>query len=303
MKSHYFLPHLNPAKPGHYRRSFLLNFKALFTYSVFLLTLFLTITLTRHQLPGVLGFASNITFNDLLSETNKERVVNNLNALTVNEKLNQAAAAKAAYMFKYNFWAHVAPDGTEPWYFFTRAGYDYRFAGENLARDFGNSTDVVQAWMDSPSHRENLLSPNYTEIGFAVVNGNLDGLETTLVVQLFGKPLQSNQLAATPPEAAKTEQVVTENVKTPQLSIVPLELPSASQVLPSGEVLPAINVFNASKSITLALGAFLTLLFALDGYLAWRWRILRLSGNTVAHLAILILAVVGIWYTNVGVIV
>jgi len=299
MKSHYFLPHPDPSKHGHHRRSLFLSYKALFTYSIFLLALLLTTTLARHQLPGILGFASNITFNDLLLETNKERLASGLNSLTVSEKLNQAALAKANYMFKYDFWAHVAPDGTEPWYFFTEAGYDYRFAGENLARDFGNSKDVVEAWLDSPSHRENLLSSNYTDIGFAVVNGNLDGLETTLVVQLFGKPIQSNQLAATPPEAAKTEQAV----NTPQLLITPAKSWPLPQTVMSGEVLPAINVFNASRGVTLSLGAFLTLLFALDGYLAWRWRILRLSGNTVAHLAILILAIVGIWYTNVGVIV
>jgi len=303
MKSHYFLPHLNPAKHGHHRRPLLISYKALVTYASFLVVLFLTTTLTRHSLPGVLGFASNITFNDLFSATNKERVGHNLNALTVNETLNKAAEAKAAYMFKYNFWAHVAPDGTEPWYFFTEAGYDYRFAGENLARDFGNSDDVVQAWMDSPSHRENLLSPNYTDIGFAIVNGNLAGLESTLVVQLFGTPLQSHSVATTPTVAVKTERVVTENVTTPQLSLTPLHVLPTPQVVGNGEVLPAINIFNASRGITAVLGAFLTLLFTLDGFLAWRWRILRLSGNTVAHLAILILAVVGIWYTNVGVIV
>ena len=59
--------------------------------------------------------------------------------------------------------------------FIEQEGYQYIYAGENLAVDFSESSEVIEAWFDSPSHRENLLSHNYSEIGFAVINGELKG--------------------------------------------------------------------------------------------------------------------------------
>jgi len=303
-----FLPHPHLYKHGHHRRAKLLHLPALASYLFFLLSLIFSISFTSIHLPGILGYATNINFDDLVKETNKRRVEQGLQPLAINSRLNAAAASKGAYMFTHNFWAHVAPDGTTPWYFFTNAGYEYRFAGENLARDFNDSNSVVEAWMDSPSHRENLLNPNYTDIGFAVVNGTLGGQETTLVVQLFGKPLSPNYLATVPSEAATAENA--RSVSQPageKLTVTPinnppaLENPAASS--PAGQILPAVNIFNASKGVTLALGLFMTLLLAIDGVYAIRHRILRLSGSTLAHLGLLALAMIGIWYTNVGAIV
>src|SRR5690606_22355375 len=65
-----------------------------------------------------------------------------------------------------------------------------------LARDFDTSQGVINGWLNSPSHRENMLTAGYKDIGIAVLNGVLDGHETTLVVQLFGTPVT---LAAAPP--------------------------------------------------------------------------------------------------------
>src|SRR5258708_28336998 len=99
-------------------------------------------------------------------------------------------------MFANQFWAHVAPDGTSPWQFFKNAGYQYYSAGENLARDFSNTSDMMAAWMASPTHRANIVNGRFREIGVAVVDGRLLGSDTTLVVQLFGTPLSGRpQLA------------------------------------------------------------------------------------------------------------
>ena len=46
----------------------------------------------------------------------------------------------------------------------------------------------MTAWMNSPTHRDNVLRKDFTEVGFAVVDGTLGGEQTTLVVQMFGKP-------------------------------------------------------------------------------------------------------------------
>jgi len=140
----------------------------------------------RTPFNKILGYAANISPSEVIRLTNEKRVQAGLSPLQENGSLSQAAQAKGADMLVKGYWAHVAPDGTQPWFFFANAGYKYRFAGENLARDFTNPNSTVDAWMASASHRENLLSPNYKEIGIGVVEGNLAGADTTIVVQFFG---------------------------------------------------------------------------------------------------------------------
>lgn len=193
-------------------------------------------------LPGglVLGFASNITASQTVEQTNAKRAELGLAPLQVNGSLNQAAIAKANHMFGNNYWAHIAPDGTTPWVFIKNAGYRYAVAGENLARDFDTTGAMVNAWMDSPTHRENIVNPKYTEIGIAVVNGTLEGIETTLVVQMFGQPTQAiaqtSQSAATTdtPAPRVTEPVVEPtSVPSPTLTLEPTTSPSPMVVAQS----------------------------------------------------------------------
>jgi len=154
-------------------------------------------------LPGgvVLGYASSISADQVVQMTNTERAKLGLGALSTNAALNQAATAKAAHMFQNDYWAHIAPDGTSPWTFIKNAGYRYTIAGENLARDFEDSGSMMTAWMNSPTHRENIVNAKFSQIGVAVVNGTLGGVETTLVVQMFGAP---PQVAAAPPQTSDT---------------------------------------------------------------------------------------------------
>lgn len=130
---------------------------------------------------------STITTNRIIELTNKERTNMGLSTLQHNETLDLAAQKKAADMLQNNYFAHNSPSGINPWYWFNEVGYNYTYAGENLAMNFVEAEDAVHAWMASPSHRDNILSVNYADIGIAVVVGKLDGQETTLVVQLFGK--------------------------------------------------------------------------------------------------------------------
>ncbi|HET7713532.1 MAG TPA: CAP domain-containing protein, partial [Patescibacteria group bacterium] len=150
----------------------------------------------------ILSFATSISQTEVINLTNEKRLAAGVGAVRQNSFLDQAAAKKAADMFQHDYWAHVSPSGTTPWYFFDLVGYKYIYAGENLARDFDSSSGVVTGWMNSPSHRDNMLSGNYTDIGVAVVNGILGGQETTLVVQLFGKP-QFVPVASTQPSGVR----------------------------------------------------------------------------------------------------
>lgn len=136
----------------------------------------------------VLGRQSDITISSLLEQTNLSRDQLRVPRLTLNEKLNQAAYLKARDMFARQYWAHNAPDGTQPWKWFGDVDYSYSEAGENLAKNFTSTNAVMTAWMNSPEHRANIVKNNYRDIGFAVVDGQIDGKPTSIVVALYGSP-------------------------------------------------------------------------------------------------------------------
>lgn len=143
------------------------------------------------QRRGVLAYATNVSKDDLLAATNLQRERNQSNDLTINSELSAAAQAKANDMTSRNYWSHNTPDGKEPWVFINATGYKYQKAGENLAYGFATSKDTITGWMNSPSHRENLLDKDFTEVGFGFANAsdfNNSGHET-IVVAMYGRPL------------------------------------------------------------------------------------------------------------------
>lgn len=142
-------------------------------------------TFTASVLPAV-----------LVALTNDDRSSAGLNQLTINPVLEDAARMKAEHMAENEYFAHVSPDGLDPWYWFYRAGYQFVDAGENLAVNFSDSNDVNQAWLDSPGHRANIMNGKFTEIGIAAAKGMYKGKKTIFVVQLFGTPMASTPVAA-----------------------------------------------------------------------------------------------------------
>jgi uncharacterized protein YkwD len=137
----------------------------------------------------ILGRTSDIQTSDLLVDTNNERIAQNLGELKLNDQLSQAAFLKAQDMFTHDYWAHTSPNGVEPWKWFGDTGYNYSVAGENLAKNYPTADATVEAWMNSASHRENILNGKYADVGFAVVDGTLEGRATTLVVAFYGAPV------------------------------------------------------------------------------------------------------------------
>jgi len=91
-------------------------------------------------------------------------------------------------MVKNGYFDHNSPEGFTPWHWFDEAGYNFIYAGENLAADFNSPRNIVQAWMDSPSHRQNILDNHFNETGLAVIQGNYNGHSSLFVVQMFGQP-------------------------------------------------------------------------------------------------------------------
>ena len=254
--------------------------------------------------PSVLGFASNISPEAVVSLTNQKRAEQGLAPLTVNSKLNEAAQRKAGDMFAFNYWSHVSPSGRSPWSFFQEVGYRYLYAGENLARDFMDSGAVVEAWMNSPTHRENIVNGSYKEIGLAVVNGTLNGVETTLVVQLFGAPLAGSQVAQKPatvkPTLAPTptlkpavqpvatqavqeevQPVAEEKIEEVQAPLARVALAQANEEVQSP---PLLSPFMLTKTIAIFLLGLILGALLLDIILVYQRKIIRLSGRNVAHL-------------------
>lgn len=158
----------------------------LMTVFIAYLTLFASILLP--QLYSIFGYSSTITVPEVLRQVNQQRKAAGLEPLKLNDALSAAAQAKARNMMENSYWSHNSPSGVEPWDFIDQAGYDYQKAGENLARNFSATPDMITAWLDSPTHRENLLGKDYEDTGIAVLQGEMDGVPTTLVVQMFANP-------------------------------------------------------------------------------------------------------------------
>lgn len=133
--------------------------------------------------------AAQVTKEEIISLVNQERENEGLVPLVENETLDQAASFKATDMIGNNYFAHTSPNGVDPWHWFEQANYPYKYAGENLAMDFSSASSVMKAWMKSPSHRENIMSPKYKEIGIAISSGIIEQKETLVAVQLFGTRL------------------------------------------------------------------------------------------------------------------
>lgn len=137
---------------------------------------------------SVLSGSADVSQEALLREANQARADHDLNELRLNDKLNKAAYLKAKDMFANQYWGHTSPSGVEPWKWLADVEYGYTRAGENLAKNFYTAEATTTAWMNSPEHRANILEPDYTEAGFAVATGELDGQTTTIVVALYGRP-------------------------------------------------------------------------------------------------------------------
>jgi uncharacterized protein YkwD len=124
----------------------------------------------------------------LVDMANSDRAEAKLSSLTINPKLVEVAQMKADDMASKSYFAHNTPDGKTPWYWFDKAGYKYKYAGENLAVNFVESEDVEKAWMASPTHKLNILGRNYTEVGIATSTGIYQGKQVIFVVVMFGRP-------------------------------------------------------------------------------------------------------------------
>lgn len=188
---HYFIPQEANNHRPHFIRHQALHFYSFLIITVKVLSLLLLFVIY----PTPAEF-STITSNRIIELTNQERQQAGLPVLRRSKLLDQSAKLKAQDMINYNYFAHNRPeDELTPWEWFKQVGYNYTFAGENLAMSFAEAEDAVRAWMESPTHRANIMNPNYREVGVAVLIGKINGQQTTLVVQHFGRSYLAPQPA------------------------------------------------------------------------------------------------------------
>ncbi len=260
---HFFLPHHT-----NNHRAKALHIDSLLCYVLLFAVFNFGIRIIHREFPSVLGYATDIRVDALLASANAQRVNLGLNSLKLNAALSQAAYEKAKDMFANDYWAHNSPQGKTPWSFIVNSGYRYTIAGENLAKNFETSGGVVSAWIASPTHRDNIVKPGYQDIGFAVVNGVLNGEETTLVVQMFGAG--GSPLAEKPP------------VKT----VIP-EVASAvvgSNVFSQSTFKPIFNIPTITRDIAFMFIGLIVGVLILDGIVVSRKKIVRVAGHNIAHI-------------------
>lgn len=168
--------------------------------------------------------------------TNKARAEEGYSPLSRNAALDEAARLKAEDMALNGYFAHWSPTGVSPWHWFNEAGYTYAHAGENLAVHFTDSSEVVEAWLNSPTHRANIMSGNYSEIGIGTAQGRFEGYDTVFVVQMFGTPALAAPVAASTSVEPAVEVKGQEEVTPVVEEVDVLETESSVAVTESGTV-------------------------------------------------------------------
>jgi len=132
-----------------------------------------------------------ITRATVLEAMNLYRAERNLPALRGDQRLDLAAEDRMRDMEEIGYWSHESPEGRSPFFWLALRGYRFGFAGENLAKGFETAEVLVDSWMESKGHRENIMSANYADCGIAIIEGSTTGKASgKSIVVLFGALLE-----------------------------------------------------------------------------------------------------------------
>jgi uncharacterized protein YkwD len=207
--------------------------------------LILTFSIALHTQPAsgvikksdVLSYSTSMSGSELLANSNTQREANGAADLALNNQLTSAAQTKANDMVARDYWSHTTPDGRQPWAFMTDTGYQYTTAGENLAYGFANSADTITGWMNSPPHRQNLLSTAFKDVGFGFANSAnfVNNGQQTVVVAMYGAQTNSKPAAAPAPttQAVTTPPPAQANSSNPAATAQPTSSPTPTQTPPA----------------------------------------------------------------------
>lgn len=230
----YIIPHVHN---GHW--PYLLRHHHLAKVSALLIALKVFALVIVAITPNT-AYLSTITTSRIVQLANEERSKIGAAPLAVNARLSEAAQQKGKDMLVNQYFAHISPSGVTPWFWMKQAGYSYSIAGENLAVDFLDAEDVITAWFNSPSHKANMLSREYTETGVAIVSGQFQGGESMIVVHMFGLPLSvAAPSPVSPPTPSPTiAPTVAAAVTTPLVTPHPTSTPAATPTTETTNAMP-----------------------------------------------------------------
>lgn len=186
----------------------------------------------------------------LVDLTNEHRIENSEKPLSVNPTLQVAALMKAKDMAANQYFAHTSPTGVTPWQWFTKAGYRFTYAGENLAINFTESSDVEKAWIASPAHHANLISDKFTETGIATYDGMYQGRPTTFVVQLFGtQPFSATKSVTKTTSVPTTPSSEKVAVATPEVKGASIAVAQEASTEPAPVLIVNEPTFSVAKNV------------------------------------------------------
>ena len=150
----------------------------------------IVIALVAGSFGFLLGANSEVAIapeeQEMLDLVNEERMRESLAPVTWCPALARSATAHSQDMAAENYFEHQSLDGREVWDRAKAEGYDYQTVGENIAVGQRDVAEVMQGWMDSPGHRENIMKPDYTHLGSGVATGDFKGQQSIYWTQNFG---------------------------------------------------------------------------------------------------------------------
>ena len=232
-------------------------------------------------------YTAEVLQGAIASLSNAEREKAGLSELIEDPLLNEAATLKAQDMAKNGYFAHTSPAGVTPWHWFNEVGYEYEYAGENLALHFTESEAVVAGWVGSPTHYENIIKKQYTHMGTGIAKGMYDGVESVFVVQVYARPLA----IAVPVEKEVAAAVITEKVEEKE----EIRQPEQERVSAAGSELAALEQGEDGVVLGAAESPLVGNAYFSSPQEIWNWLIA--SPHKIAYMLLVgLLALAGIAY-------
>jgi hypothetical protein len=187
---HHFIPH-----KVNTHHAPVLHRKRHITYSLFAIAIKLLVVFIAILIPlevFVTPDALDAQRAAIIEETNKIRIKLGEEALDQNVQLHDSASLKAMDMKQFSYFGHESPSGDRVGDIVKMSGYEFLYAGENLAIGYGTADHVVEAWRKSATHYANLVYPFFVDIGIGASVGVKDGVPVPYFVQHFGTPKSAN---------------------------------------------------------------------------------------------------------------
>ena len=182
----FFIPHADNNYHPH-----LLHTKRAVLYSSFFFVTKILVIGTALLLPTAVFVSPDILAKEqqqLVALTNAVRSANGVPVLTEEGHLDRSAALKTQDMINDSYFGHRGPDGHDLAYFLSTAGYPYKTAGENLAMGYERAEDIFAAWLASPAHYQNIVDPDFQELGIDLKGGIYNGQTVVFAASHFGAP-------------------------------------------------------------------------------------------------------------------